>query len=116
MATGRPRGPAASTGRRRPRPKTPARAASALDKMAPSELAAVLRALLAKHAELRTEAEQIAVDMISSPSVDDVAEDVRRGPSLNIESFHTPGSRRRASSLPGRLGAARRSGRGCSLT
>ena len=57
--------------------------------MAPSELATVLRALLAKHAELRTEAEQIAVDMISSPSVDDVAEDVRSAvTSLGIDSFH----------------------------
>ena len=89
MATGRPRRPAASVGRRRPKPKTPARAASAVDKMAPTELLTVLRALLAKHADLRTEAEQIAVDMISSPSVDDVAEDVRGAvTSLGIDSFH----------------------------
>ena len=57
--------------------------------MAPSELATVLRALLAKHPDLRAEAEQIAVDMISSPSVDDVAEDVRGAvTSLGIDSFH----------------------------
>ncbi len=57
--------------------------------MATSELATVLRALLAKHPELRTEAEQVAVDMLSSPSVDDVAEDVRGTvTSLGIGSFH----------------------------
>jgi len=48
-----------------------------------------LAATLAKHPDLRTEAEQIAVDMISSPSVDDVAEDVRGAvTSLGIDSFH----------------------------
>ncbi len=74
MATRRPRKTAASTGTRRP--KTSARAASALDKTAPSELATVLRALLVKHPELHSEAERIAIDMVSSRSFEDVAEEV----------------------------------------
>lgn len=44
--------------------------------MVPGELAPVLRALLAKHPDLRPEAESIAIEMLSSPFVDDVAEDV----------------------------------------
>ena len=40
------------------------------------ELATVMRALLEKHPELRLQAESIAVEMISSSSVDNIAEDV----------------------------------------
>ncbi len=57
--------------------------------MAPSEVAAVLRALLAKHPALRAEAEEIAVGLISSPSVEDVADEVHDAvTALDIESFH----------------------------
>lgn len=86
MATDSPRKSAAATGRW---PKTKARAVSVLDKMAPSELATVLRALLKKHPDLRPEAESIAVEMVSSPSVENIAEDVLDAvTSLGIDSFH----------------------------
>lgn len=57
--------------------------------MAPGELAAVLRALLAEHPDLRTEAESIATAMVSSPCAEDVAADVFDAvTSLGIESLH----------------------------
>jgi hypothetical protein len=87
MATDSPRKPAASTGGHRSNPK--ARAALVLHKMAPSELATVLRALLMKHAALRPEAESLAVELVSSPSVENIAEDVLDAvTSLGIDSFH----------------------------
>ena len=87
MATGSPRKPTATTGRRRAKSK--ACSANALDKMAPYELADVLYALLAKHPELHTEAEQIAIDMMAAPSVEDVANNVHDAvTSLGIDSFH----------------------------
>jgi len=87
IATGNPGKPAASTGGHLSKPK--ARAASVLGKMAPSELATVLRALLTKHPELRPEAESIAVEMVSSPSVENIAEEVLDAvTSLGIDSFH----------------------------
>ena len=62
---------------------------SVLDKMDPDELATVLRTLLAKHPELRTEADSIGVDMVSAPSVEDVAEDVFDAvTSLDTGAFH----------------------------
>lgn len=65
------------------------RSTSTLDNMAPPELASVLRAVLTKHPELRAEAEQIAIDMIAAPSVEDVADEVHDAvTSLGIESFH----------------------------
>jgi hypothetical protein len=57
--------------------------------MAPHELASVLRAVLTKHPELRAEAEQIATDMIATPSVNDVADEVHDAvTALGIESLH----------------------------
>jgi len=47
--------------------------------MRPVELAAVLRVLIGKHPELKTEAEAIAVEMLSPPSIEDVAEEVFDG-------------------------------------
>ncbi len=84
MATGRSRKPSAPSGPRRAKPK--ARSTSTLDGMAPHELASVLRAVLTRHPELRTEAEQIAIEMISAPSVENVADEVYEAVSaLGIE-------------------------------
>ncbi len=60
-------------GRRRPAGR---RTRNVLDEMRPVELAAVLRVLIGKHPELKTEAEAIAVEMLSPPSIEDVAEEV----------------------------------------
>jgi hypothetical protein len=46
------------------------------EKMSPGELAQVLHALLRKHPDLKPEAEAIAVDLVSSSSVEDTAEQV----------------------------------------
>jgi hypothetical protein len=82
-APGRP--PSASKRRSKPR----SRGADALDQIAPSELATVLRVLLAKHPDLRQEAESIAVEMVSSPDVEDVAEDVVEAvTSLGVDRLH----------------------------
>jgi len=89
MATGRRAkkpAPKRAVGRRE---RTTVRAGSALDKMAPSELATVLRTLLEKHPNLRPEAEAVAVEMVSFSSVEDVAEDVFDAvTSLGIDAFH----------------------------
>lgn len=59
------------------RRKDPAKPkAAALDKLRPEEAVAVLTQLLADHPELGPEAEAIATQMISTPSIDDVAEEV----------------------------------------
>ena len=47
-----------------------------LDRLAGEEANAVLRQLLEKHSELRTEAERIAMDLIASQSVEDIAAEV----------------------------------------
>jgi hypothetical protein len=47
-----------------------------LQKLSPEEAAAVLRHLLAKHSELRSEAEQFAIDYVTSGSIEEVAQDV----------------------------------------
>ena len=47
-----------------------------LQRLNPEEAAAVLRHLLAKHLELRPEAEQFATDHLSSGSIEEVAQDV----------------------------------------
>jgi len=71
------------------RPESKARSASVLGKMTASQRASVLQALLARHPELRSKAEQIAVDMISSPSVEEVAEEVRCAVTgLGVDSLH----------------------------
>lgn len=51
-------------------------AGGVLDRLAPEEANTVLRLLLEKHPELHPEAEQIATDLMSSPSVEDIAADV----------------------------------------
>lgn len=87
MATGTKKSAAPKgSGRAKPRRQPPT---STLDKMAPHELASVLRAVLTKHPELRAEAEQIATDMIATPSVNDVADEVHDAvTALGIESLH----------------------------
>ena len=58
-------------------PPTPAApAASLLARLTPKEASAVLRRLLDKHPELRAEAGQMAADLVTSLSVEEVAEDV----------------------------------------
>ena len=72
-----------------PRGTPKARSTSTLDRMGSHELAGVLRAVLTKHPELCAEAEQIAIDMIAVPSVEDVADEVHDAvTALGIESFH----------------------------
>jgi hypothetical protein len=57
------------TGRRKPKPA----ANGILDRLASEEANAVLRQLWEKHSELRPEAERIAVGLLSSQSVEDIA-------------------------------------------
>lgn len=52
------------------------RASPTLGHMSPNEQAGVLRALLARHPELRAEAEQIAIDTMAASSVEAVAQEV----------------------------------------
>ena len=47
-----------------------------LDRLAADEATAVLRLLLEEHPELRSEAEQLATDLVSSSSVEDVADNI----------------------------------------
>ena len=64
---------AAGTGRSLT-PKAPA--TGLLDRLTPGEASAVLHRLLNKHPELRAEAGQMAVELVTSISVEEVAEDV----------------------------------------
>lgn len=65
------------------------RTAGVLDKMSPGEQAGILRTLLERHPELRREAEAEAVEMMSAPSEEDVAEDVFDAvSSLSIEALN----------------------------
>lgn len=50
------------------------RSSHTLEHMSPNEQAGILRALLVRHPELRDEAEQITLDMMSSSSIEVVAE------------------------------------------
>ena len=62
---------------------------SVLDRLAPAELAEVLRTLLKKHSRLKAEAEAIAVEMVSFPSADDIALEVFDAvTSLDVEALH----------------------------
>jgi hypothetical protein len=62
---------------------------SVLERLTAHESAAVLKLLLERHQTLREEAEQIATELVSSPSVDEVAEDVLAAVSLiGIESVN----------------------------
>ena len=59
------------------RPLTPkASAAGLLDRLSPGEASAVLQRILNKHPELRAEADQMAAELVTSISVEEVAEDV----------------------------------------
>src|SRR6185369_13478767 len=59
--------------RRKHKPK--AEAAGLLERLSPEEATAVLRQLLNKHRELRSEAELLATELVSSCSIDEVAGD-----------------------------------------
>ena len=52
------------------------KAAAALEKLRPEEAEAVLNHLLNKHPELNSEAEELAVQIMSAASIEDVAEKV----------------------------------------
>jgi hypothetical protein len=70
-------------------PKTPRSSKNVLAKMSPGELAVVLQALLKKHPDLKPEAEAVAIEMVSFPSFEDIAEDVLDAvASLGIDAFH----------------------------
>ena len=51
--------------------------AGMLERLDADELAAVLRSLLRKHPDLKRDAEAMAIAIVSSPSVEDIADDVR---------------------------------------
>ncbi len=61
-----------------PRSKITAKqeAAAALEKLRPEEAAIILIQLLDKHPELKSEAEELATQMMSAASIEDVAEEV----------------------------------------
>ena len=52
------------------------KAAAALEKLRPEEAAAVLNQLLDKHPELKSQAEELAIQIVSEASIEDVAEEV----------------------------------------
>jgi len=66
----------AGTKKGSPGASTAKRSVSVLDAMQPSEHEAVLRRILDTHPELRPEAEAIATQILSAPSVEEVADDV----------------------------------------
>jgi len=69
--------------------KTTQNSKNVLDKMLLDELGVVLRALLKKHPNLEQEVESTAVQMVSTPSVEDIASDVFDAvTSLGIDAFH----------------------------
>ncbi len=51
-------------------------AAGLLERLSPEEAVAVLHQLLNKHPDLRSEAEQLATKLVSSCSIEDIAQDV----------------------------------------
>jgi hypothetical protein len=60
-----------------------------LDRLTADELASVLRRLLERHPDLDAEAFAIATEIVSSPSVDEIAEQIFEAvTSLGIEAFH----------------------------
>jgi hypothetical protein len=61
-----------------------------LQRLVPAELAAVLKLLLGRHPNLREEAERIAVELLSSPSADEVYTALT---SLGIEALNRRGGR-----------------------
>lgn len=60
---------------RRPKAKSPC-FANLLEALAPDEAATVLRGLLARHPELRPEAELLAREIVTSESVEEIADEV----------------------------------------
>jgi hypothetical protein len=65
-----------------------------LERLSPEEAVAVLHGLLDKHAELRSEAEQFAAKLVSSSSIEDIAEDAHyRVTSIDLELRGTGPSR-----------------------
>ncbi|MFU8858016.1 MAG: hypothetical protein ACNA8S_13560 [Deferrisomatales bacterium] len=83
-----------------PKPKrlsqTTTRPAAGLRRLIPAELEAVWRVLLGRHPNLREEAERIAVELLSSPSADDISEGVYAAPtSLGIEALNRRAGRQR---------------------
>ncbi|HOW64776.1 MAG TPA: hypothetical protein P5186_13250 [Candidatus Paceibacterota bacterium] len=55
---------------------SPNPAAKILDRLSNEESASLLRILIERHPEIRAEAEQLAKDLVDSPSVEEVADDV----------------------------------------
>lgn len=73
------------------RRKLPAKsdASRLLEWLNPEEAVAVLRQMLDKHPELRSEAEQLATKTVSSSSIEDIAEDVRyRVTSVDLDNLN----------------------------
>ena len=64
-------------------------AAGLLERLSPEEAVAVLHQLLDKHPELRSEAEQFATKLVSSFSIEDIAEDVHyRVTSIDLDDLN----------------------------
>jgi hypothetical protein len=65
------------------------KAAAALEKLRPEEAAAVLNQLLGKRPELKSEAERLAIQIVSAASIEDVAEEVYREiTSIDLEALN----------------------------
>lgn len=60
-----------------PKARSRKKAAPALDRLSAGELTSVLHLLLKRHPELRGEAEAIALDLVSTASAEQIAEQVR---------------------------------------
>jgi HEAT repeat protein len=64
-------------------------AAGLLERLSPEEAVAVLHQLFDKHPELRPEAEQVATKLVSSFSIEDIAEDVHyRVTSIDLDDLN----------------------------
>jgi len=89
MATGKRRKKPATTRAGGTPKSTRGRSNGVLDKMSSGELADVLRALLKKHPHLKSEAQAIAVEIVSAPSIEDTAEEVLDAlTSLDLDSLN----------------------------
>ena len=92
MAGRTPKKPTAK-GKPRSRPDEHA-ATSVLERLKADEAAAVLKILLERHQTLREEAEQIATELVSSPSLEDIADDVLAAvPSIGIDAVNARAGR-----------------------
>ena len=64
-------------------------ASGLLQRLSPEEASAILSGLLDNHPELRSEAAQLAIDLVSSSSIEDIAPDVcRRITGIDIEALN----------------------------